>query len=557
MNNGNYNCYVVYGKNGQFISQFELSSLNGTNGFVIDINAQTRSVCASYRYGPAISILGDINGDGINDIIIGAAGNLCRAEPSDDDFSPTSLECKGQSYIIFGNKNGFNTTFNVDQLDGSNGFVVNGINYKDGLGTSVSDAGDINNDGFSDIIMSAPCASPNANTGAGQYYIIFGQHHFHTPFDLLSLNGTNGVIINGIEINNGNYGSSVNKAGDINGDGITDVIIGAPGALVGTGGPKGQSYIIFGHKGKFISPFELSSIDGSNGFIIDGINYGDGVGWAISGAGDINGDGYSDAIIGAPWALGSIQGEKGQAYVIFGYGGQFPPVFKVSLLNGKNGFIINGINYIDESGWSVSDSVDFNADGIDDIIIGAPYALRIGVDDDHGYDYARGQSYIIFGHKNNFVSPIHLKDLNGVNGFTINGIHFGDKAGISTIQGIGDINHDGIDDLMMGTPFALNNVGQSYILFGTKYPSPSPTPSVTSSATLVASISPSSSPENNSKPNNFNDVTLDAIVGTVGGAIAIAISVGVFMYGKSHGWWCAGDTATVDHYHGINDGDAA
>ena len=132
-----------------------------------------------------------------------------------------------------------------------------------------------------------------------------------------SLDGTNGFIINGINPG-GNLGISVSGAGDVNGDGIADIIIGASRYVFGTNRFSTnnfleQSYMIFGSKAGFTSPFSLLSLNGVNGFTINGTNSYDGFGASVSGAGDVNGDGIDDIIMGAP-----TYNHTGQSYVIYG-----------------------------------------------------------------------------------------------------------------------------------------------------------------------------------------------------------------------------------------------
>ena len=115
-----------------------------------------------------------------------------------------------------------------------NGFVLNGIDSYDQSGSSVSSAGDVNGDGFDDLIIGAPLASPSGNSyGAeGESYVVFGQAGGFSPsIDLSSsfLNGSNGFVLNGTGLSDFSC-SSVSSAGDINGDGFDDLIIGATGA---------------------------------------------------------------------------------------------------------------------------------------------------------------------------------------------------------------------------------------------------------------------------------------------------------------------------------------
>ena len=116
---------------------------------------------------------------------------------------------------------------------------------------------------------------------------------------------------------------------------------------------------------------QLSSLDGTNGFKINGIAVGDRSGTSVSSAGDVNGDGIDDVIIGAYRADLNGAEYAGQSYVVFGSKSGFGASLELSTLNGSNGFAINGIAADDFSGWSVSSAGDVNGDGIGDVIIGA------------------------------------------------------------------------------------------------------------------------------------------------------------------------------------------
>ncbi len=436
--------YVVFGSKGGFDAQLNLSTLNGNNGFAINgINPGDYSGCS-------VSSAGDINGDGIDDLIIGAGNADANGNRS------------GQSYVVFGSKGGFDAQLNLSTLNGNNGFAINGINPGDYSGCSVSSAGDINGDGLDDLIIGASLADPNGD-GSGQSYVVFGSKGgFGAQLNLSILNGTNGFAINGINPDD-RLGISVSSAGDINSDGIDDLIIGAfdadPNGLL-----SGQSYVVFGSKGGFSAQLNLSILNGTNGFAINGINPLDQSGSSVSSAGDINSDGIDDLIIGA-FDADANGNSSGQSYVVFGGKGGFSAQLNLSTLNGTNGFAINGINPNDLSGSSVSSAGDINGDGIDDLIIGASFASNIS--DSRSYS---GQSYVVFGNKGGFSAQLNLSTLNGTNGFAINGINPNDLSGFS-VSSAGDINGDGIDDLIIGARNAgpnSNRSGQSYVIFGGK-----------------------------------------------------------------------------------------
>src|SRR4028118_657152 len=154
----------------------------------------------------------------------------------------------------------FGPTFNLSTLNGSNGFAINGIATDDNSGWSVSSAGDVNGDGFDDLIIGARLADPNGILGAGQSYVVFGSNSgFGASFNLSTLNGSNGFAINGIGVFDIS-GRSVSSAGDVNGDGIDDLIIGAQSADGNGITNAGQSYVVFGSNSGFSAGLDLSAL---------------------------------------------------------------------------------------------------------------------------------------------------------------------------------------------------------------------------------------------------------------------------------------------------------
>jgi Ca2+-binding RTX toxin-like protein len=433
--------YVVFGSQAGFPANLELSTLNGTNSFALN------GVAADDLTGFSVSGAGDVNGDGIDDLIIGANG-----------ADPNGLENAGSSYVLFGSTSGFAPTLNLATLNGINGFTINGIAAGGQLGSSVSGAGDVNGDGFADLSIGAPYADPNGLEKAGQSYVVFGSNNgFPTSLNVSDLDGNNGFTINGIAAGD-ELGVSVSAAGDVNGDGIDDLIIGAFGADPNGLENAGQSYVVFGSTVGFAPSLNVSALDGTNGFAIDGIAEKD-YSSRVSAAGDVNGDGFDDLIVGAFGADPNGNAFAGTSYVVFGSPEAFPASFNPSGLDGTNGFAINGIAEGDLSGFRVSSAGDFNGDGIDDLIVSAPFA-----------ETSAGQSYIVFGSKEGFWASINLSSLDGINGYVLNGVNPDDFSGVS-VSGAGDINGDGVDDLIIGASYAdpngNTNSGSSYVVFGT------------------------------------------------------------------------------------------
>ncbi|MES2572116.1 MAG: integrin alpha, partial [Verrucomicrobiota bacterium] len=209
-----------------------------------------------------------------------------------------------------------------------------------------------------------------------------------------------------------------------------------------------------------LANLDLASLDGTNGgFKLNGGSPNGGAGYSVSEAGDVNGDGYDDVIIGAPGAAGY----SGESYLIFGRKSGFPAELELEALDGTSGgFKINGGASGDELGISVSTAGDFNADGFDDLIVGAWNANAGGV-------IKSGQSYLIFGQASGF-GTVDVSKLDGTNGgFKIDGASLGDQSGTS-VSAAGDFNGDGYGDLVVGA-FKTDlegkqGRGQSYLIFG-------------------------------------------------------------------------------------------
>lgn len=182
----------------------------------------------------------------------------------------------------------------------------------------------------------------------------------------------------------------MSSAGDVNGDGLDDMIIGAPGAD-SNGQSAGSSYVVFGRTSTFSDVFDLSSLNGRNGFRLDGGRELYGAGFSVSGIGDFNGDGFDDVMVGAPEA--DPDGFRvGTSYIVFGKAANFNATLTLSTLDGKDGLILKGIKIFDRFGEFISGVGDVNGDGFDDVIASVSgYYSR----DENLLD--SGSGYVIFG----------------------------------------------------------------------------------------------------------------------------------------------------------------
>ncbi len=431
--------------------------------------------------GTAVSGGFDVNGDGYDDLLIGAR----RAD------GDTLGDEAGSTYVVFGGALNLATLDALDgildgriklaHIDGSNGFRLGGIDRDDYAGSSAAFAGDVNGDGFADIIIGAGHAEPGQIpfTDRGEAYVVFG-----SIAKLAALDGSDGTSdgrielgrldgVTGFRLTGGPdrdiAGTSVSGAGDFNGDGYDDLLIGAPGGEPAVFQPPyaGTAYIVLGRKDGFASNVVLSEATGPDVIRIDGALQRDHLGLQVAAIGDLNGDGYADV------AVTRFTGEDGDpglgsVFVLFGRAEPILGDISVAMLDGTSGVRIDGLEEPNFLGFAARPAGDLNGDGFDDLVIAASY--------ERSFDFAStrpGEVYVVFG-RSSWTATFNLQSIDGSNGFVLNGPR---SVGLeySSATAAGDVNGDGFDDLLVGRTSRLRDSiveptvylsASAYVVFG-------------------------------------------------------------------------------------------
>lgn len=434
--------FVVYGNTGNPTS-LNLSKLDGQNGMRVEFPKGLGST-----YMARVAAAGDVNGDGLGDLVIG--------DHYYGDSSVPSTTLMGAAYIVHGANNG-RSAFNTSALNGANGYSVSTGTRFHYLGFSTS-GGDINGDGYSDVVVGAPGSGQVSNPGSS--YILFGSSaSAGAALSVSSVDGKNGVRIDG---ETGTYNSGVAMiAGDFNGDGYADIGIGAEYL-----NSKGAAYVVFGKPGTWSPTMALSKLTASTGLRITDSRYGNEYGWnlgdQVSSAGDVNGDGYADLLIKAS---NDTYYKDSVSYVVFGRANESSGKLDLATLDGKNGFRITGNTSGAITNQGAAAAVgDINGDGYDDLLINSPGSSLGGAN--------AGSVYVVFGKGSGFAAAVNVTTLDAAGTWRIDGAT-GEYAGTS-VSAAGDVNGDGFADIVIGAPgpgqFTNPNQysteGTAYIVYG-------------------------------------------------------------------------------------------
>ena len=459
-------------------------------GGVLIENVSGATTTSPPQTGNVLAV-GDVDGDGIDDLIIASS-----------QATNANGEKSGNVHILSGTQLTANTIINLNDTPG-----VQLIGQAGSQAGHAIDTGDVNADGIDDVVIGAPYETV-AGDRVGAVHVILGSSGFFSssdPIDLnsdsLLLSGTSGSYLDpyinqvawtsqvgySVAVSRGTRGESTS----VNGDSFADIIIGAPNyrqevefskdgvntmaseeqakasarlltTLPDTGRKTsysenlntGRAYVVFGSS-DLPNALTEENLDGSNGVILDGspMRPSDSqTGYAVSSGGDVNHDGFDDVLIGAP----SGNDTTGLSFVVPGRSSSSD--FSESIvLELEAGVVVGGSNAFSRSGKTLSLAGDVNGDGIDDILVGAPNA-----------SYSTGEGHVLFGSDTLFTegttnySSFQPGARSGI--LNLNGGSVGQLAAGSLWSGT-DINGDGIDDLLLGSPYG----SELYAVFGQKW----------------------------------------------------------------------------------------
>jgi len=389
---------------------------------------------AGDNFGAALANIGDLEGDGVTDLAVGAPG----ADDNGDN--------RGALWILFLNSDG-QVDIATRIADNTGGFGAN-LDNNDRFGSAAAGLGDLNGDGFADIAVGAPF-DDDGGDNRGAVWILF-MNSDGSVAGSQKISDTQGGFTGDLA-NDDNFGNAVARIGDLDGDGITELAVGAQRANI-NGTRKGAVWILFMNAdGTVRSNRQLG--DGEGGFK-GNINPDDRFGSAVAGLGDLDGDGIPDLAVGAD---GNDTGgtDRGAIWILFmKSNGEVRDERKIASGDGDFG---GNLDDNDAFGSAIADIGDLDGDGVEDLGVGADG------DDDGGAD--RGAVWILFMKTNGKVNE-QVK-ISGTQGKFNQNLDNGDALG-AALAGLGNLNNSKSTDFAVGAPLdddRKDDAGAAYIVF--------------------------------------------------------------------------------------------
>lgn len=412
--------YLVYGTRDSLVSASAPLWLLGLGP--LGFGSRLRGEAADDRLGQSVHGAGDVNGDGLDDVIAGA-----------HQADPGGRSGAGTAYVFFGQTAALPAQIGVGTVAGQQGFRLDGVQPGAQVGRHVRGVGDVNGDGREDLAVCAPGFDGQAGADTGAAFVVYGRSAFAASLDLDTLDGGNGFRLEG-ELA-GDAACDGIAAGDFNADGLADLAIGATGRQVGTAVRAGATYLVYGRSTAHPAVQSLGSLGVGDSFRVDGLAADDGSGGALA-LTDLNGDGLDDLVIGTQGADPGGRSDAGTVHALFGQAG---PQAHLSLadLTTPLGFRIEGASAGDALGAALDSAGDQDADGRADLIVGAP-----------GVEAARGAAYVLRG-RANYAASLSTAQITDELGFAITSAQDGAQLGIAVTGA--DFDGDGVSDLVLGS----------------------------------------------------------------------------------------------------------